>query len=398
VCRNGVEFGIRLSGITGSTISGNTVRQSGLHGISLTGSSGNTVAGNESADNRVPVGSNTAAGIDINSASPNNIVTGNLLHGNQDSGIQLYNGSNIMVDFKTSNGSALVVGEFRTSLTGQRIVFNPGGALADTMNFYPSAAGDFARIMARTAPADGTAAILIDGGAANGTSRGRVGAYKGESFISHVTGDAGGDTSSGFSTTAVSCTPTIINVWARGQLYFWKVNTSNVEISGSRFGLFWANGDAGTGATPTMSANNAGMKFDVDWMVVTTGTGNAFGGIKASVFTVSSGQDTKQDIELLEGALPKLRTAKPRSFLYREEVRSKGKKFARLRYGVLAEEMPQELVYMSPAADGSGQEKSLNLPDWIGFVHAAVGELADDTDTRLDALTARLAALEARGA
>lgn len=312
-------------------------------------------------------------------------------------GLRLYNGANVVVDLKTSNGSALVVGEFRTALSGQRVVFNPGGALPDTLNFYPSAAGDFARIMSRTAPGDGSAAILIDGGAANGTARGRVGAYKGEAFISYVTGDAGGDTSAGFSTTAVSCTPNIINIWARTQLYFWKVNTSNTEVSGSRFGLFWASGDAGTNATPTISANNSGVKFDVDWVVVTTGTGTSFGGIKASVFTVSSGQDTKTAIEPITAALPKLRRANGVSFLYRDEVAQRGKK-ARRRFGVLAEEMPPELVMSSPAADGSGVEKSLNLPDWIGLVHAAVGELADETDDRVAALEQRLAALEVRDA
>lgn len=315
-------------------------------------------------------------------------------------GIQLYNGANIVVDFKTSNGSALVVGEFRTSLTGQRIVFNPGGALADTMNFYPSAAGDFARIMARTAPADGTAAILIDGGAANGTARGRIGAYKGESFISHVTGDSGGDTSAGFSTTAVSCGPNIINFWARTQLYFWRVNTSNVEITGSRFGLFWANGDAGTGATPTISANNAGVKFDVDFVCITTGTGNAFGAVKATAFTIASGKDAKQDIELLADVVDPLsavRAAKGRRFRYRAEVADHGAR-ARRRWGVLAEEMPAELVQMSPKADGSGLEKSISMGDWAGLQHAALIRLADQTDDRVAALEARLAALEARDA
>lgn len=105
VTRSG-SAGIRLANVTGSTISANTVRQSGLHGISLTGSSGNTIAGNESADNVVTAGTNTAAGIDINSASPSNTVTGNLLHGNQDSGVQLYNGSNnVLVTRNVSYGN-----------------------------------------------------------------------------------------------------------------------------------------------------------------------------------------------------------------------------------------------------------------------------------------------------
>lgn len=315
-------------------------------------------------------------------------------------GIRLYNGTNVVVNLKTSDGSALVVGEFRTSLTGQRIVFNPGGALADTMNFYPSAAGDFARIMARTAPADGTAAILIDGGAANGTARGRIGAYKGEAFISNVTNDAGGDTTTGFSTTAVSCGPNIINFWARTQLYFWRVNSSNTEISGSRFGLFWADGSAGSAATPTLSANNAGVKFDTDFVCITTGTGNSFGAVKATAFTVASGAAAKQDIELLEDHIDPLRVvraARGRQFRYRADVADHGVK-ARHRWGVLAEEMPAELVHMSPTADGTGMEKSLDLAGWAGLQHAALIRLADTTDDRVSALEARLAALESRDA
>ena len=87
------SIGIRLNATTGSRVSGSTVSGSGLHGISLQGSSGNTVEGNESFGNVVPSGTNAAAGIDINSTSPDTVVRGNVVHDNQDSGIQVYNGS-----------------------------------------------------------------------------------------------------------------------------------------------------------------------------------------------------------------------------------------------------------------------------------------------------------------
>ncbi|MBC9822419.1 PKD domain-containing protein [Terrabacter sp. MAHUQ-38] len=87
------SIGIKLTATTGSRVSGSTVSASGLHGISLQGASGNTIEGNESFGNVVPSGSNTAAGIDVNSTSPDTVVRGNVVHDNQDSGIQVYNGS-----------------------------------------------------------------------------------------------------------------------------------------------------------------------------------------------------------------------------------------------------------------------------------------------------------------
>ena len=87
------SIGIKLSGTTGSTVSASTVSDSGLHGISVQGSSGTTVEGNESFGNAVPSGTSTAAGIDVNATSPDTVVRRNVVHDNQDSGIQVYNGS-----------------------------------------------------------------------------------------------------------------------------------------------------------------------------------------------------------------------------------------------------------------------------------------------------------------
>ena len=88
-----VSVGIRLSATTGSTVSGSSVSGAGNHGISLQGSSGNVIEHNESAHNRVTSGSATAAGIDVNATSTDNVVRANVVHDNQDSGIQIYNGS-----------------------------------------------------------------------------------------------------------------------------------------------------------------------------------------------------------------------------------------------------------------------------------------------------------------
>ncbi len=99
--------GIKLSATTGSRITRNISRANNFHGISLTtASSNNTIQGNESADNRVPTGTSTAAGIDVN-ASVDNVVRGNLTHGNQDSGVQIYSGSHralVIRNISYSNG------------------------------------------------------------------------------------------------------------------------------------------------------------------------------------------------------------------------------------------------------------------------------------------------------
>ena len=91
--RAAASIGIKLSATTGSTVTGASVSGSGNHGISLQGSVGNVVQGSESADNAVTVGTGTAAGIDVSSTSTDTVLRGNVVHGNQDTGIQVYGGS-----------------------------------------------------------------------------------------------------------------------------------------------------------------------------------------------------------------------------------------------------------------------------------------------------------------
>lgn len=299
-------------------------------------------------------------------------------------GIQLFNGSNIVVDFKVSNGSALVVGEFRTSLTGQRIVFNPGGALADTMNFYPSAAGDFARIMARTAPADGSAAILIDGGAANGTSRGRLGAYKGEAFVSYVTGDAGGDTSAGFSTSAVSTSLNAISIWTRGQINIWKVNTSNDVVTGTQSGFFWAAaGGAPGGVAPCLTGpHNSGIKMDLNGLIACSGNGAGYVPIYASGYPGTSSRTIKTDeASLAVDPEQVLRELESKQWRYIFEVDTDPD--APLHYGPIAEDAAAVEPSLVTMAMGT---PAIDVRDLTGVLWAALRK----TIARVDALESGL--------
>ena len=91
--RSAASIGIKLTATTASTITRASVSGSGNHGISLQGSVGNVVEYSESADNAVTSGTATAAGIDVSGASTDTVLRGNVVHGNQDSGIQVYSGS-----------------------------------------------------------------------------------------------------------------------------------------------------------------------------------------------------------------------------------------------------------------------------------------------------------------
>lgn len=72
-------------------------------------------------------------------------------------GIRLYNASNqITVQLSGANGSAMIAGEYRTSLTtGQRMVFNPNGSSPDEIRFYPSSTNQYGRMKTITSVAVG---------------------------------------------------------------------------------------------------------------------------------------------------------------------------------------------------------------------------------------------------
>jgi len=88
-----LSTGIRLSATTGATITGSTSHGNGLHGIGLSTSSGNLIDGNTTYDNVSLDPSASGVGIDVNTSSPDNTVSGNVTYHNQDSGIQVYGSS-----------------------------------------------------------------------------------------------------------------------------------------------------------------------------------------------------------------------------------------------------------------------------------------------------------------
>jgi parallel beta-helix repeat protein len=98
--------GIKLSGVNGATVSGNTSDNNSDAGIYLTSGATNVlVSGNEASGNaRALVGGSRAApGIDVRSSG--NTITANYTHDNEDTGVQLYSGAsgNVVTNNVTVN-------------------------------------------------------------------------------------------------------------------------------------------------------------------------------------------------------------------------------------------------------------------------------------------------------
>ena len=88
-----LSSGVRLSGSSTCTVSGSTSHDNGLDGIQLSTTTQSTLSGNTTYRNVSVNATATGVGIDVNTTSPNNVVTGNTSYANQDSGFQVYNGS-----------------------------------------------------------------------------------------------------------------------------------------------------------------------------------------------------------------------------------------------------------------------------------------------------------------
>ena len=85
--------GIYFSGVTASTISGNTTYENSSHGITVQGASSNITVSNNKSYGNATVVARYANGIIIQS-STNVTVIHNIVYNNEDSGIGIYTGSN----------------------------------------------------------------------------------------------------------------------------------------------------------------------------------------------------------------------------------------------------------------------------------------------------------------
>jgi hypothetical protein len=288
-----------------------------------------------------------------------------------------YNASNQQTLAFVPGGVSFMTGEFRTALTGQRLVLNPGGSTPDEVRIYPTGGGDFARINARTAPADGSAAIIIDGGASGGNGRGRFAAYKAEAAVGWVVNDTGGDIENGYSRTAVSCSQNVVGAWAQTQLYFDRYSGSTRQPA-SRYVFKWTSGDAGSNVPTLVSENNSGIKLDAGAVGIVNSAGNGYVPCVGTSFTEVSSQEAKQDIMDLRAVLDPLaviRQARAYRWRYRDEVAADGDA-APVRFGPIAEQLPTVMHrHVDPAGDGG--YLAVSLGDRVGLVWGAVNQLLD---------------------
>lgn len=297
-------------------------------------------------------------------------------------GIRLYNsGGTNTVNFNANTGAALVVGEFQTATSGQRMRINPAGTAADHIYIYPSGSGDFANIFTRDA-IDGSAAILIDGGALTTVGRGRVGAYKQQAFISYVVGDSSGGTQTGYSETAVVCqNDGYVSAWAQTAINFDLYQGSTFEANG-HMQFQWK---TGTNPFQPMLATggaagqpNAGIKFDSSLVCSTFADGAAFSAFKGTAFTVSSSGSVKTgitDIRAVMTPLDVIKAARSKGYKYITDVDRQGAA-APQRFGPIAEDLPSHLVVMTPSATGV-MEPSVSLGEQIGTLWGAFNQLLD---------------------
>lgn len=117
-----IAAGIYLSNTTASTVTGNTADHNSNHGIYVSsGSTGNSVSYNEASWN-ANVYQRNANGIDV-IASGNSII-GNVLHDNEDSGLQFYTGgdNNLATLNVSYNNGDHGIDDF--NVTGGRIIGN----------------------------------------------------------------------------------------------------------------------------------------------------------------------------------------------------------------------------------------------------------------------------------
>ncbi|MDX6299082.1 MAG: hypothetical protein QOF53_296 [Nocardioidaceae bacterium] len=114
--------GISLRSSTASTVSGNTSDHNSDHGILVSGTStGNTISGNEASRNANGWQRN-ANGIDV--IAPGNTILRNVLHDNEDSGLQFYTGGNnnlAALNVSYNNGDH---GIDDLNVTGGRLISN----------------------------------------------------------------------------------------------------------------------------------------------------------------------------------------------------------------------------------------------------------------------------------
>ncbi|MFL6075875.1 MAG: right-handed parallel beta-helix repeat-containing protein [Mycobacteriales bacterium] len=240
---DGYAKGIKLIGTTGSTVSGNTVDHNTDSGIYLAqGSTGDVVSGNNTFANARGY-TRAAPGIDLRSGG--NTVVGNTSHDNEDTGIQLYTGSD-------------------NSLVANNVVYRNGDHGIDDYQ----APGQ--RIIGNTAYQNLTAGINVEGGSTGATIANNVSVDNGLSSPRSI-GDIRVDAAS---QSGASVDYNLVYLHAPGAYYVWgttnyatvaafTTGSGGQEAHGLGADPRWASPDTGdfrlTAGSPAIDSANSGV-------------------------------------------------------------------------------------------------------------------------------------------
>jgi len=293
--------------------------------------------------------------------------------------LRFYNSSNTMTIEIKGDGNALITGTIQSALSGQRWNMTTSGEL----RLYPSAGSNYSRVwnlgsgIAMRGPVDGNGRS----GRINADSSGVGINFSSENDLSNLRAEI-----AVFDRLTSFIAPLhrfYINEGLSSpdsnprRISFGKLNSSGSDVAAS---TVWFTTDGSNNPAFLATGANAGVKFESAQVSIVNGDGTQFGPCKASSFPTSSTSEAKTDIVDTRHVLdPRdvFRTA--RSMGWRRVGRGgKAAASGQLQFGPIAEDLPPELVYMTPKADGSGDlEPSVDLVSQIGVIWARLCQLED---------------------
>lgn len=309
-------------------------------------------------------------------------------------GIRLYSGTTVVGRWQTSDASMLMTGTYQSGLSGERINIFPDG----TLRFYPASGTNYSQISNF-----GNDLVMRGVMDSNGRS-GRInvnaqGIGMNFSAESEIPSNLRAEFAVFDRRTRITAPFQSLELNGRlaspvggeRRIQFSETNSSGATLANSF--VSYQTSDGGVGG---FTGNGGGIKFEAGQILITTGGLDSFGVIKASDFVVSSSETVKDEIEDIRAILDPLaaiRAARARKFVYTDERWYTPPPTEEdpdpepisvdppERFGVLAEELPPQLVIDSPDGSG-GTVPSISIPAQVGVLWGAIGQIAEDMEIR----------------
>lgn len=295
-------------------------------------------------------------------------------------GMQLYRGSTLVGEWRTSDGSMLVTGTYRSGLSGQRIHIDPDG----TMSFYATAGANPSRIVN-----EGNDVVwrgpLTSGrsGRLNVNTLGVGLNYSQEQNLLDQIRAEFLVLDRQTRMTAPFMSFQVDRRWSSpvgGVNSGRRVQFSTLDSDGdfiTRSGVSYITDNDGDGG---MVGNDAGWKFERlggssgdGRFMVTNGNMTDWGVGRARGWEVTSSEAIKTDIEDARRVIDPLeviRNARARKYRFRSDTSGD------VQIGVIAEELP-ELLQRPAAPTGEAPSLAIDLASQIGVLWAAINQLLD---------------------